>query len=195
MGTHLIREGLSNSKALQCAWWQAAAFRLPLAQHEASGWWDASPTFSGLCLIDFLFHTDASGPRYFWAVRQEKTLALAQALWACAKELGVPTGILCESAWELQSARPLMTHSGDDFVEVSLLKPMRWTQHTPTQEEEAALLGEEIKLPQVPGSPPRQLEIHRFVEPADRSTAPSASSPSPTPQPSCLPSRKAKKSQ
>ena len=38
MGIHLIREGLSNSEALQQTCWQVAAFRLPLAQHEASGW-------------------------------------------------------------------------------------------------------------------------------------------------------------
>ena len=50
---------------------------------------------------------------------------------------------------------PLMTLSRDDIVEASLLKPTgeeHGTFHTP--EEEAALLGKEIKLPLVPGSPP-----------------------------------------
>ena len=91
MGTHLIREGLDNSEALQWAHWQAATFRLPLDQQEALGWWDAPPRFSGLHLADFLFHTDASGPRDFHTMRQEKTLAVAQTLQTCAKESGFPT--------------------------------------------------------------------------------------------------------
>ena len=62
----------------------------------------------------------------------------------------------------------------------------RETWDTPTLEEEVALLGKEIKPPPVPGSPP---------EPAKWSITPRGSSPSPSPQPSCLTSRKAKKSQ
>ena len=77
MGTHLIRESLSDSEALLHAWWQGAVFRLPLAQHEALGWWDTQSGLSGLCLTDFLVHTDASSERDFWAMRQEKTLASA----------------------------------------------------------------------------------------------------------------------
>ena len=62
---------------------------------------------------------------------------------------------------------PLMTLSGDDIVEASLLKPTGEEHGTlPTPEEETTLLGEEIKLPQLPGSPPERLEIPRFVEPA-----------------------------
>ena len=83
MGSHLIREGLSDSEALQHAHWQAAASRLLLAQHEAWLWWDTPPRFSRLHLTNFLFHTDASGPRDFQAVRQEKTLTLGQVLQAC----------------------------------------------------------------------------------------------------------------
>ena len=98
IGIQLIREGLSNSKAFQQAHWQVTVFRLPLAQHEVLGWLDALPAFRRLHLTDFLFHTDASGPRDFWAVRQEKTLALAQVLQDCTEEMGVPKGILCESA-------------------------------------------------------------------------------------------------
>ena len=97
MGSHMIREGLSDSEVLQQAHWQVVAFRLALAQHEALGWWDAPSSFSGLCPTDFMHHTDDSSSRHFWAVRQEKTLALAQVLQVCA-ELGVPTGILCELA-------------------------------------------------------------------------------------------------
>ena len=59
-----------------------------------------------------------------------------------------------------------MTLSGDDIVEASLLKPMGEEHRTPpTMEEEAALLCEEIKLPQVPGSPPECPEIPRLVGP------------------------------
>ena len=54
-------------------------------------------------------------------------------------------------------------------------------EHAPTLEDEANLLGEEIELPQVPGSLLEWLEILRFVEPAEGSTALSAPSPFPMP--------------
>ena len=140
--------------------------------------------------VDFVLHTDALGQRDFQTVMQEKTLALAQALQACTEDLGVPTGILCESAWELQKCiASLMTLSGDDIVETSLLKPTGEEHGTsPIPEEEATLLGEEIELPQVSGSLPEWLEIPSFVEPGKWSTTPSAPSPSPMPQPGCHPS-------
>ena len=79
-----------------------------------------------------------------------------------------------------------MTFSSDDIVGVFLLKSMGNEHRTPpTPEEEAALLGKEIKLPPVPGSSP---------EPAEQSTALSASSPSPIPQSNCYSSPKAKES-
>ena len=63
---------------------------------------------------------------------EEKTLALAWALQAYAKESGVPEGILCESAWEPQKCMAtLMYLSGDDIVEASLLKPMGDEHGTP----------------------------------------------------------------
>ena len=62
-----------------------------------------------------------SGP-----VRQEKTLDLAWVLQACLKRSGVPTGILCDSAQELQKCMaPLMTVSWDDITEASLMKPTK----------------------------------------------------------------------
>ena len=46
-------------------------------------------------------------------MRQKKTLALAPVLQAFTEEPGVTTGILCESARELQKCMaPLMTLSG-----------------------------------------------------------------------------------
>ena len=95
MDSHMVREGLSNSEGLQEACWQVAVCGLPLAQLEALGWWDAPSWFSRLCPSDFMFHTNSSIPRDFWAVRQEKTIALAWVLQVCTKELGVPTGVLC----------------------------------------------------------------------------------------------------
>ena len=37
MGSQIVREDLGNFKALQWAQWQAAAFRVLLAKHEALG--------------------------------------------------------------------------------------------------------------------------------------------------------------
>ena len=93
--------------------WQKWHSGCPIALHEALGWWDAPPWLSSLHSMDFMLHTDASGPRNFWAMRQEKILALAQVLQACAKKLEVPPGILYNSVWELQECiGPLMTLSG-----------------------------------------------------------------------------------
>ena len=91
---------------------------------------------------------------------------------------------------------PLMTLSRDDIVEASLLKPTGEEHGTcPRLEEEAALLGKEIKPPQVPRSLPEWPEISEFIEHTEQITTPSASSPSPMPQPGCLSSWKAMKSQ
>ena len=54
MGSHIIKEGLTDPEALHYAQCQVEAFRLPAAQQEASGWWGARPGLSGLCLEDFL---------------------------------------------------------------------------------------------------------------------------------------------
>ena len=49
---------------------------------------------------------------------------------------------------------PLKTLSSGIIVEASLLKPMGEEHRTPpTVKEKATLLGNEIKLPQVQGSP------------------------------------------
>ena len=76
------------------------------------------------------------------------------------------------------------------------LKPhRRGTCNLPPPEEEAALLGQEVEPPGVPGSLPACLEIPRFVKLAKQSITPSASSPSPRFQHSHLLSQKDKKSQ
>ena len=117
MGSHIISEGLTEPKAFHWAHWQVATFCLPLAQNEATGWWDAPPRFHGMCHVKFLTHTNVSGPRDFWAMRQEKTLALIKALQAHAEQSGFPTGVLCESAWELQKCKaPSIVLSSDEIV-------------------------------------------------------------------------------
>ena len=81
-----------------------------------------------------------------------------------------------------------MTLRRDDIVGASLLKPIGEEHGTSsTLEEEAALLGEEIETPQIPGSLPEWPEIPRSVEPAEQSTTPNASFPSPI-APTQLPS-------
>ena len=110
-----------------------------LAQYETSGWWDAQPWLTRLHLVDFMLHTGASSQRDFWAMRQKKTLALAQVLQACTEESGIPTGILCELARELQKYMPPMTFSGVYIVEASLLKP--------TGEEHGTSLNQRRKTP------------------------------------------------
>ena len=63
---------------------------------------------------------------------------------------------------------PLMTLSGNNIVDASLLKPTGEEHGTsPTPEEEAALLGREVKLPELPGSLPECPEIPTYVEPAE----------------------------
>ena len=114
----------------------------------------ALPWIGRLHPQEFIPDTDASGPKTFQVMRQEKTLTLAWAQQACAQESGAPTGVSCYAAWELQKCMgPLMTLSGDDIVEASLLKPTQ---------------GKETKLLQILG-----------VEPGKWITTPIASSPYP----------------
>ena len=109
MGEGIVRECFTNAKALHYVQWQVAAFRLPLVQQEALGWWDAPPWLSKLCLQDFMPHTNASSTKDFWTIRQWRNLALAHVLQVCAERSGVSTGILCNSVRELQRCMaPLM---------------------------------------------------------------------------------------
>ena len=60
MGEHIMRECNLNDEVQHYAIWQVVAFRLPLAQQDALGWWDAPPWLSRLCPQDFMPITDAS---------------------------------------------------------------------------------------------------------------------------------------
>ena len=55
---------------------------------QIKGWWDDPLWLSRLCPWDFMPHTEASGTKDFWTVRQEKTLALAHALQTNTKRSG-----------------------------------------------------------------------------------------------------------
>ena len=119
-----MQAGHSNPAAQHFALWQVAAFRLPVVQHEASGWWDAPPTLHGLHPQDFL--PPASDPQSFQVIRQEKTLALVRALQACAEVSGAKTGILCRAIQELQQCMAhLKTLNGDDVMKASLFRPAK----------------------------------------------------------------------
>ena len=120
-----VTSTLSKPEALYPSQWQAVAFRLPLAQDMASGWWEAPPCLTELHPLYFLSHDDSPGMRDFQTVRQVKTLALAWTLQQYAKRLGTPTGVLCNTAWELQRCMALLIClNKDEIVEASLLKPM-----------------------------------------------------------------------
>ena len=82
---------------------QAASFRLPTAQAKKSGWWDPPPNLSALCLCkDFFLPGDLQGLWDDHDMRNEKTLALAEALQHCAKWAGGPGSVMCGAAQNLQ---------------------------------------------------------------------------------------------
>ena len=111
-------EGNNNFKAWHYAQWQVAAFRLPTAQQEAWGWWDPPTWF----IEDSMPIAGASNAKDIWVIRGEKTLALVWVLQACVEESGTPASNLWDATQELQRCMaPLMTLSGDDIVETSLL--------------------------------------------------------------------------
>ena len=85
----------------------------------------------------------------------------------------------------------MMTISGDDFVEASLLRPTKEDPGpSPMLEEEAALLDEGSKEPETPGSAPEHPEVTKHEGPAKQiTTLPSHSSP----QPHCNPNKNARK--
>ena len=61
LGAHIVQEGYNNFSAQHYTLRQVAAFSLPVAQQEVSGWWNTPPVLHGLCLQDFL--PSASSPR------------------------------------------------------------------------------------------------------------------------------------
>ena len=82
-----------------------------------------------------------------------------------------------------------MTINGDDVMEACLLRPVEEEARPPTVEEEATLLGKGHELLGVPGPAPQQVKIPMFIEHAEWTTAPVAST-----APHSHPSSKGKKS-
>ena len=72
----------------------------------------------GLPPQDFL--APASDPQNFWVIRQERMIALAQALESCAKVSRAKMDILCRASRELQQCMaPMMTLNETDVMEAS----------------------------------------------------------------------------
>ena len=163
--SHVIHESLSESKALCLACWQAAAFWLPLTQHETAGCWAPPPTIPRLHLENYM--PSPTSPN-LWIMRGQKTLALARVLKAHTKESGCPTRVLYEVTWELQQCMaPLLVPKGDKIAEASLLKSVEGECRSfPIPEDEATLLSDnkpDIEMPQVPEQP----EISEQVQPVE----------------------------
>ena len=81
---------LSDAQVQELAQKQAMAFRLPTAQREKSGWWNAPPSLAGLGCQDFLPPSPSrpQDPRDIWMVRRDQMVGLVRALQQCAKQLG-----------------------------------------------------------------------------------------------------------
>ena len=122
MFSHILYESLSEPEALHLACWQSAAFWLLQAQQETAGWWVPPLAISRLHLEEYMPLPASSN---FWIMRQQKTMALAGVLQACAKESGSPIGVLCDVVWELQWCMvPQLILIGNKIVETSLLRPI-----------------------------------------------------------------------
>ena len=117
-------ENFSKPEALHYTQWQVEASRLPLAQHEALGWWDAPPWLCGLCPQDFLPHTDTSSTRNFWAMRQEKTQP--RCCSAVLRGLGANQSPLQCGEGTPEMHVPPMNLTEDDIIEASPLGTCRW---------------------------------------------------------------------
>ena len=156
VGECILQKEYDEYSTQHYASWQVSAFRLPLAQQEASGWWDVPPSLHRLCPQDFL--PPASDPWNFQAICQEKTLGLARVLQVCAEASGSKPGVLCGAVRELQQCMaPLMTIDRDDVMGSSLLRFVEEESGpSPTPEEEITLLGEGDGLSGAPGPAPQQ---------------------------------------
>ena len=151
--------------------WKVTAFRLPLSQQEAPGWWDSPPAIHGLCPQDFC--PPSSDPQNFWAIFQENTLALARVLQVCTDASGAKPGVLCRAVRELQQYMALlMTINGDNVMEASLLGPVEEEPRPPTPKEEATLLGGGARTSGDSSPVPQQGKNARCTELARWTTAP-----------------------
>ena len=86
------------------------------------GWWETPHSICSLNWRDFLPKGDFCGMRDFRETWWEETLVLARALQHFVERLGIPSGVLCDAAQDLQRCMaPFMCLKGDDILEASLL--------------------------------------------------------------------------
>ena len=169
-GAHIVHEGHNDPVAQHYTLWQAATFRLPVAQQQASRWWDTLPMLHRLCPQDFLSlpltHriSGSSDRRRHWL-----WLGHCRPMW---RHLEPRQASYAELSGDSSSAWPCWWPS----MGMMLWKPPCWgmlrrkgTLPTP---EETTLLWEGDGLSGVPGPAPQQVEIPRFVEPAEWTTSP-----------------------
>ena len=97
--------------------------------------------------------------------RQEKTLALAQALQCCAERSRMPPKVLYDAALDLQRCMALLMHlEGDEIVEALLPGP---ADDIPNTGERGCTPGEEPE-PQVANTfPCEHQETPKSYEPAE----------------------------
>ena len=103
-GQHIVQEGYNDPAAQHFALWQVVAFKLPVAQQEASGWWDSPPTLCGLCPQDFLPPTTTSN---FWIMMQAKMLVLARLHRHVLRHLGLRQAFFARQTGNYSNVWPL----------------------------------------------------------------------------------------
>ena len=91
----------------------------------------------------------------------------------------MPPRVLCNAAWELQRCMaPLMWLDGDEILEASLLGPTDdGSGVPPTLEEEAVLLGDELKPQEATTSPLNAQKPPKLKNLPKQSDAPSPPAP------------------
>ena len=97
--------------------------RLPVAQQEASGWWDAPyPHSIGFHPRTFSLPLLPADPQDFWVTRQEKDAGFGPGITgSCQRHQGPRQAFSVRAAMELeQCMAPLMTLNEDNVVEASL---------------------------------------------------------------------------
>ena len=125
-GVHVIQGEHDEHTTQHYALWQVTAFRLPLTQQEASGWWDAPLFPQDVC-------PPASNPWNFQVIHQEKSLVLARCCRPVQRHLEPHQGSYVELSENFQQCMAqLMSITGDNVMEASL-SPC-WVQWKKNQE-------------------------------------------------------------
>ena len=168
---YVIQEEYDEHTTQHYALWQVIAFRVSLAQQKASSWWETSPALQGLCLQDF--HPPASNPWNIWAIHEEKTLASARAVQACAEVSRAMPRVLCRAVRELQQCMaPLMTIDGDDVMRPPCGASGRGNGTFSHPRRRGHPSGKVARTSCTPGPAPQQKKSARYAELAEQTTIP-----------------------